>query len=690
MSADPAPIAASPRTGGPRLWVQRFVLLRSLQPFEILSPERDRRLHPGLNIVWGESGGVLLGGHSVGKTLFCKLLRFGLGEESYDDEAFMRRVEKQLPGAYLGMEVVVGGSVWSVLRPLCREYKPKGKRDLRRRSDGALKGGTVEQAGAELLDPAAFEAYLKALEDLKDKCLSKGFSPGDPRPFRWPELLQWFARDQETRFQDHTIFRSRKSRTTNPIEGARSDLLVRTALGLVDAEETRIANALRDVRKRLEEANSKNKAVEKLLRAGALMMSALHEGTSTPPETIQALEDEGDLFFIPAQIAEQMKAAEDELKIAQAEHGILDKAVVVAFEAFSECQDTVLAYEALFGTQEEVVDHLEGKMAALQRTLERRYRKATERCPDCLELYGETKTTARLEAFWKELASAAPERRRQMEAELEKEREGQALQIREATERRDAAKEIYDDALAARAAKAKQMHDLGVTISVAERKLREAEAYVKGAAEAKAGSAAKSSPLHLVETEAARKEAKQLSERLSEIRAGKLSQLEGVREAFRGVVRACLGETFDGRIVEQDGHLKFQLVTGRGQQGEAVETLTVILADLCTMKMAIDGSTSLPGLLVHDSPREADLDQEAYAKLFKYVEVLSDKSSLGGSIPFQYIITTTTPPPDRYRDEASNEVVLKLSAAQGEKGLLLQCPIGGSDDSFAMEDSHAS
>jgi len=289
-----------------------------------------------------------------------------------------------------------------------------------------------------------------------------------------------------------------------------------------------------------------------------------------------------------------------------------------------------------------------------------------------LDLYGEPGKTAQLEATWKELANAAPEHRRQLEAKLEKEREGEKQQIQEAEKRRDAAREVYDKALADRATKSREMHDLSVRISVAERKLREADAYVKGAAEARAGSAAKLSPLRLVDTEQLRKDIKEFSVRLAEIRASKESQLEGVREAFREVVRACIGEKFDGKIIEQDGHLKFQLITGCGQQGEAVETLTVILADLCTMKMAIDGRTSLPGLLVHDSPREADLDHLAYAKLFEYVQVLADKSSMAGSIPFQYIITTTTPPPSQFQDEEAEEVVLKLSAAQGEKGLLLQ------------------
>lgn len=664
--ATPTPVTTAT---APRLWVSRFVLLRDLESRELV---RDVPLHAGLNIVWGQSGGILLGGHSVGKTLFCKLLRFGLGEDAYDDEAFEKRIERVLPGAYLGLEVWVDGERWSVLRPLCRRHKVEGKRAHQRRRDGALHGGKIEEASCNLLDEVAFKTYSDALEALKDRCLSRGFGKDDARPFTWPELLQWFARDQETRFQDQAVFRSHKSRTSNPIDSARSDLLVRTALGLVDAEETKVALKLQDARKKLEDATTKNREAERLLRAGALLLTAMEEGRTTPPNDYKALQDSGDLFFIPKRIEAEKKGYEKELADAEEQYRDEDASVNEAWEKYANARDTLEATKALLTAFREAKDPLAAKMAATDRALERRYKKKDHLCPDCLEFYGDPKALERLGRMFKELAKAAPERKKQIEQELEEEKATLQSQLEEHQELHDQAKHVYDAAIIARGRTDETIRGIRVNIEVAARKLRDAKAYVEGAEAAREGNKAPS-PLAIVDTNKLREEIGKLGDKLLELREAKKAQLDAVREAFTQVIEDCLGKPFRGEIVEQDGHLKFHLVTGRGQRGEAVETLTVLLADLCALKMSIDGKTSLPGLLVHDSPREADLDKAAYDKLFEYIEVLADKCEQRGHLPFQYIITTTTPPPENFTKDGAKEVVLKLSAAEeGDEGLLLK------------------
>jgi len=47
----------------------------------------------------------------------------------------------------------------------------------------------------------------------------------------------------------------------------------------------------------------------------------------------------------------------------------------------------------------------------------------------------------------------------------------------------------------------------------------------------------------------------------------------------------------------------------------------------------------LPAFLVHDSPREADLGEAIYHRLFRLVRSFE---RLGDDPPFQYIITTTS------------------------------------------------
>jgi hypothetical protein len=77
----------------------------------------------------------------------------------------------------------------------------------------------------------------------------------------------------------------------------------------------------------------------------------------------------------------------------------------------------------------------------------------------------------------------------------------------------------------------------------------------------------------------------------------------------------------------------------------AMESLKAIAFDLATLLMNIEGRTMLPAFLVHDSPREADLGEAIYHRLFKLVRSFE---RLGDDPPFQYIITTTSRPPNEY------------------------------------------
>ena len=71
---------------GPRLWVRRLAIWEAPGGQKI----RDIELRPGLNVVWSpdgfdetNAGGVRAIGHGSGKTLFCRLLRYCLGEQRF-------------------------------------------------------------------------------------------------------------------------------------------------------------------------------------------------------------------------------------------------------------------------------------------------------------------------------------------------------------------------------------------------------------------------------------------------------------------------------------------------------------------------------------------------------------------------------------------------------------------------------
>ena len=115
---------------------------------------------------------------------------------------------------------------------------------------------------------------------------------------------------------------------------------------------------------------------------------------------------------------------------------------------------------------------------------------------------------------------------------------------------------------------------------------------------------------------------------------------------------AWLPEGVTGAVKLDGNGLKVDAeFSGRGEVSTAaLDSLKIVAFDLAALHMAVEEKADLPAFLVHDSPREADLDGQLYAGLFKLLHQWEEKAT----VPcFQYIVTTTTAPPpelqsDRY------------------------------------------
>jgi hypothetical protein len=131
-------------------------------------------------------------------------------------------------------------------------------------------------------------------------------------------------------------------------------------------------------------------------------------------------------------------------------------------------------------------------------------------------------------------------------------------------------------------------------------------------------------------------------------------QMTRLNEIFR--------EVTNGLIRRATGKLSLDLRSGlvpnpdnssREAFGSAGQ---VVGFDLTCLSAAINGHASHPRLLVHDSPREADLNELIYRNLFRYV--LSLEARFPEQEPaFQYIITTTSPPPQIVKPEHIRETL---------------------------------
>jgi hypothetical protein len=130
---------------------------------------------------------------------------------------------------------------------------------------------------------------------------------------------------------------------------------------------------------------------------------------------------------------------------------------------------------------------------------------------------------------------------------------------------------------------------------------------------------------------------------------------------FSRAVQAVLSEHYDGQVLLDNRELAFRITHGPAMSGEAIETLSVLLSDFASLIYnTVSESSHLPGILLHDSPREADLGLRIYRSFIRFIASVTEQ--LGENCPFQYILTTTTPPPEELR--SSSQMKLRLNASR--------------------------
>lgn len=78
-----------------------------------------------------------------------------------------------------------------------------------------------------------------------------------------------------------------------------------------------------------------------------------------------------------------------------------------------------------------------------------------------------------------------------------------------------------------------------------------------------------------------------------------------------------------------------------------MDTVRVLAFDLGALTASVEGIGNFPRFLVHDCPRESDLAPDIYERVFLLAQHLEELCN--GEPSFQYIVTTTTPPPSWFR-----------------------------------------
>jgi hypothetical protein len=248
------------------------------------------------------------------------------------------------------------------------------------------------------------------------------------------------------------------------------------------------------------------------------------------------------------------------------------------------------------------------------------------------ELRDQRALVARLES------AVATEHRRLLEAR-EAVREANATLIRAATTFEDARGRIIQ----------------------ARAQLTQVERMVDNAEEAAAEASALSERLREIEREIGESYAKQ-----KQIRETQHEAVDRFSASFDYVVRAILGDEVTARA-EMSGRSLSLVVEEHGERDSAaIQTVKLLAFDLTALVTGIEGRGSFPRFLIHDGPREADISENVYDRLFIFAQEL--ERCFEDALSFQYIVTTTTPPPGNCAREPI--LRLKLSGVPATERLL--------------------
>lgn len=623
----------------PGVWIQRLVVLDQLASGDE-HVVRSVALRRGMNIVWAPPrapGRVALfetgvAGHTAGKTTFCRFLRYVLGEGSFADEVARRRIRERLPTGWVLAEVILDGGLWCVARPF---------------AIGAH-SFCVEAVGVEgvlstpSLERQDFDAFRSRLDRIATEGLPTDHFPTSAEPVAWEHLLPWLTRDQECRFSEFTDWRHPGSGSDSPtLASEEKHFLMRSVLGLnSEAEYSELQRNASLVAQKKEaekevpllrhQASVDQRRVERFLG-----VKLAHPGGGLfKSEARQALETREN------ELSAEIRDLE-ELDRGSPLQGKLEEAVVRETEAKGALEEA----EWRCSAETAIWKSLDGKARGVQMTGQlsvlppgRGYcnvpiRLARER--GCV-LDEPRPIDFEAKRAEKKLSEEVEELKETVSALEELVRERREALARAERDRTSARAELDERSAALKGRLAPLLRELA--------NLQRVGQYVDDAEEAWLLAQKKLETIKQLETAIA--ESYALQEQARRLQGEILGRLSST---FGNVMKALLGADVEGKVEGSGRTLVLKLERSGERNSAAISTVRLLGFDLAALTFSIEGHGHFPRFLVHDGPREADMAQDIYARLFLYVRSL--EQSFEGEPSFQYIVTSTSPPPEEFQSE---------------------------------------
>lgn len=646
---DPPGVSCATGREEPALWVRRIAIWHDVAK----PPVRNFQLKRGLNIIYSPTGDdpdALATGHAAGKTMLCRFIRYCLGEDTFADPGDTAEICRKFPSGAVGVEFRVQGQTWIVRRPFAS------------REDLALQAESFDVLSTALVQ-GEFGAFLKVVENASfDQAQRELLAEMEDVDDAWQYVLAWLTRDQECRIDGLLHWRHKDSSTRSSVRTANENTRVnvlRVVLDLYskvagDARKATAAAAARceELRKEAQRAERHFEGVrDELARAFGVGLERIWP---PPAELLQneALVREAHqatLMELADQRIREMPALSTDTSLVRDEAQLPEKAARLA-----QITQEIAGLESTVERQREGACLLEIEQAERWRAV-RESKHPT--CP-----YDDTPLDveqARFVCPLPRLPDPAEARRSAEDTDAARQKLLDELQLNESRlmelKHDQAGLKEQIDTIRRRI----ETHQLAVAAATS----------VSQAAWATKGNVRRLFELRAV-ADAARAEEARERERLADLQDRQKAGLSAFSTAklqrwFDYLIRRVVSPEAKGWIV-LDGNGLHPRIDWRGRRRSvALNSLQIVLFDLAAMLCAVEGDARCPAFLIHDSPREGDLDPHTYARVFHAIHELGEDEE---GAPFQYIVTTTTNPPSLVQ----GRVRLTISADSAQNRLLME------------------
>ncbi|KTE46422.1 hypothetical protein ATE62_00305 [Sphingopyxis sp. HIX] len=572
-------------------------------------------------------------GHGGGKTSFCRLIRYCLGEDSYGTDAQRQRIANAMPDSYVGAEVMLDGELWNVIRPIgagagnSRHYAQQSG-SLDALAKGEIPNSTISplrQAIASAVLPSA-APYMPTGSSLDDA---------------WESTLAWLTRDQECRLLDILDWRAPETQSRSPSRNMSKPDRVRVIRLLLKALQQDEIDALRraqEHQRKAEEAARRKQRVEWVRDDVARNLQDMFGGDPGENATVDLWVDRA----TAAAGAEQLRAdPQIEQKLQEAAKLVEDKE--------RELRTIETRLTEIDATLPEIDTAIRALDVQVPRAAAGAQDASNPLCPTC----GEPMPPRAQQFFDQQVVL------------LTRLREDHGKAVDRKSKLLDEQRTLKPDAAIARQ-RFEQSKSAHKALEEIATKSKEALASATGYV-----TLTKRYPEYLVaitkhDVEFQRERAAEVRERSSaaSIRREAQAIVERLSSLFDMTIRFLVPEGAHGSVQLTENGIQPVISLHGDLTTAAVDSLKVVAFDLAALLLTMEGKTELPGFWLHDSPREADLGLGIYHRIFDLALWLESRSD---EPQFQYIITTTTAPPEKLREQPWT--VLHLSSAPRDSRL---------------------